>query len=90
MSNYATKAVSHSYSLNLLYPSFQFYRAIRPNRALMRRMRSKMRKMRSKMRKLRRRIPRGNPHGALPYTTTSVNFIPSLAIRYQENDDIHA
>ena len=83
MSNYATKAVSHSYSLNPLYPSFQFYRAIRPNRAL-------MRKMRSKMRKMRRRIPRGNLHGALPYTTTSVNFIPSLAIRSQENDDIHA
>jgi hypothetical protein len=32
-----------------------FYRAIGPNRAIMRRMRSKMRKMRSKMRKMRRR-----------------------------------
>ena len=33
-----------------------FYRAIGPNRALMRRMRSKMRKMRSKMRKMRSKM----------------------------------
>ena len=33
-----------------------FYRAIGPNRAIMRRMRSKMRKMRSKMRKMRSKM----------------------------------